>query len=66
MIFNTLKFTLNNGIGVLNLNRPDHGNAMNLEMTEELLKIAKFCINEEYLRVLLISSEGEKFCVGGD
>ena len=66
MIFNTLKFTLNKGIGVLNLNRPDYGNAMNLEMTEELLKIAKFCLNEESLRVLLISSESEKFCVGGD
>ena len=56
MNYNTLIFEIENGVGMIRLNRPDNGNAIIPEMTRELLDVA---IRWEYV---LRWRRSEGFC----
>lgn len=62
----TLKFSIDNHIARIFLNRPDAANGINLRMAEELLQALITCEQEKDLRAILIHTEGKMFCAGGD
>ncbi len=54
------------GVAVILLNRPDSGNALTLQMIEELSDALENLRGEEQLRMVLIRGAGEDFCIGAD
>jgi len=53
-------------IGQITLNRPAHGNAINMEMARGLAAIALQCDTDESIRCVVLSGLGRLFCAGGD
>ena len=53
------------GVAMLALNRPEARNALNLEMCNELLRLAKEISNQE-IRAVFIRGNGPAFCGGAD
>jgi enoyl-CoA hydratase/carnithine racemase len=41
--YNTLEFDVRDGVAHLTLNRPEAGNAINLELAQELLRVRGAC-----------------------
>jgi enoyl-CoA hydratase/carnithine racemase len=67
MNFETIKFEiLENGIGILTLNRPEKLNAMNFQMIEDLHSILDNLMLNLNCRVLILKAEGRAFCAGLD
>lgn len=64
--FDTLTFTVEDGLATLCLNRPEQRNAIDLRMATELQQVAVHCRTDPSLRVLLIRAAGPAFTVGGD
>lgn len=57
---------IHEGIANITLNRPDAGNAVNLEMAKDLMAISLECETARDLRVVTLTGAGSMFCVGGD
>lgn len=51
---------------ILTLNRPAVGNAIDLEMSRELMRAAIECDEDSTVRCVLLAGAGSRFCVGGD
>ena len=66
MDYETLLFKIRNQLAFIQLNRPESGNSLNLQMTNELMDAAIHCDSDSEIRVVLICSSGKMFCVGGD
>jgi len=65
--YNTIKYQeLEEGIGILTLNRPERLNALNFEMIEELHDLLGELEWNLDCRVLIITGEGRAFCSGTD
>lgn len=60
------RLTLEQGVGHIELNRPDAANGLNIEMLEGLLAVLKACEGDGRIRVVLLSGKGPNFCAGGD
>ncbi|MFA8437848.1 enoyl-CoA hydratase/isomerase family protein [Pueribacillus sp. YX66] len=55
------------GVFVITLNRPQSMNALNTQMSRELVECLKLLYKDKECRVLMITGSGEKaFCVGAD
>ena len=52
-------------VAFVTLNRPDSGNALNLQMTMDLLAAAMTCRNRA-VRAVVLTGAGRHFCLGGD
>jgi enoyl-CoA hydratase/carnithine racemase len=60
-------FEINEGIGILTVNRPDARNALNWAAQEQFAHLVMQCRKEPSLRALIITGTGEKaFVAGGD
>ena len=66
MIYNTIQYVVDNGIGTLTFNRPTVANGFNIEMCKEILEVLAQAHNDESVRALLINAEGKVFSAGGD
>ena len=67
MNFKTLKYKKIDNIGLITFNRPEHFNTLNKQMSLELLKLAIKCEEDNTLRCLVFTGEGDQsFCAGGD
>lgn len=64
MTYQTIELTLEDGIGVLTLNRPDVMNALNSQMRAEITDAVKLAGTEA--RVLVLTGAGKAFCSGQD
>lgn len=53
-------------IATISLNRPDKRNAMHAPLIKELLTALKNSINDEQIRVVMLTGQGDNFCAGGD
>ncbi len=53
-------------VGVITFNNSEKGNVLNLESMQSLLKAFTFLINNKEVRVILLRSNGENFCLGMD
>jgi 2-(1,2-epoxy-1,2-dihydrophenyl)acetyl-CoA isomerase len=64
--YNTLEFEVRDGVAHITLNRPEAGNALNLELAQELLRAVMRCDEEPEIRAVVLAGAGRMFCVGGD
>ena len=64
MDYQTIGASIDDGIGLITLNRPDVRNALNVQMRAELLHAIKSL--EKSSRVLVLTGAGEAFCSGQD
>jgi 2-(1,2-epoxy-1,2-dihydrophenyl)acetyl-CoA isomerase len=62
----TVLESLDEGLFTITLNRPERRNALNLEITADLLKAAKHADENPAVRAVLLKGAGGTFCVGGD
>lgn len=58
-------FEIQSGIATVTLNRPERGNAIDLDMARQLLNVASRC-SDPSVRAILLNGAGGRFCVGGD
>ena len=53
-------------VAYVTLNRPQAGNALDLEMAKELAAASLECESNRSVRAVLLSGAGKSFCAGGD
>ena len=66
MGYSSLTFGVEDGVGLIRLNRPNDGNAIILEMARELLHVATLCDENPEVRAVVLTGNGKMFCAGGD
>jgi 2-(1,2-epoxy-1,2-dihydrophenyl)acetyl-CoA isomerase len=66
MTYDSITFEIEKGVGLIRLNRPDHGNAIIPEMGREILDVAIRCDEDPAIRSVVLTGNGDRFCVGGD
>ena len=64
MDYQTIRFTVEDDVATVTLNRPDVMNALNAQMRAEILDAVRFV--ERDARVLVMTGEGRAFCSGQD
>lgn len=59
-------FHIDDGVGVVTLNRPQRLNAVNWEMAARLVELFRALRGNDEARVLVLTGAGRGFCAGGD
>lgn len=54
------------GVGLVTMNRPDHLNAINTQMLDDFQDLFADLVNNDTIRVLIITGAGRGFCAGAD
>ena len=62
----TIRFDVAEGIARITLDRPDAGNAVDVELARDLLDVTMAISEDATVRVVLLTGAGKNFCVGGD
>jgi 2-(1,2-epoxy-1,2-dihydrophenyl)acetyl-CoA isomerase len=62
----TVRFELREGVAWVTLNRPDAGNAINLQFGRDLLDAATRCRGTHGVRAVVVTGAGKSFSFGGD
>lgn len=62
----TLLHETRGGVLTLTLNRPEAGNAIDLELARELMLAAIQCDEDQSVRCVVLTGSGKLFCAGGD
>ena len=62
----TIEYRLDDGVATITLNRPEHKNAINADMTRELAEVVIQVRDSDEIRALVITGSGGSFCAGGD
>jgi len=66
MEWNTLTLESVGPVALIRLNRPEHGNALSVEMARELAGAALHCETESNIKAVILTGNGSMFCGGGD
>lgn len=66
MSYNTIEFTVDAGVAVLTLNRPEKFNSFTTEMHQEIREALKEVRGNDEIRCLLLTGNGRAFCAGQD
>jgi methylglutaconyl-CoA hydratase len=66
MTYTTLETTLQQGVAVIWLNRPDLRNALNATMIAELTDAVQAAADDEGVRAIVLAGHGKAFCAGAD
>ena len=66
LTFTTLELEQKDHIFTITLNRPARKNAINAEMTNELIYALDYAKQERVIRVVVLAANGNVFCAGGD
>jgi methylglutaconyl-CoA hydratase len=61
-----VKYTIQNHIGFITLNRPDKRNALSHALVAELGVAFKMAEGDEAVKIIIFNAEGEVFCAGAD
>src|SRR5262249_43971936 len=64
--FETLLVKIDEGIGTITLNRPETRNAMNPRLHAEMNRALDELIDDETVRVIILTGAGESFSSGND
>ena len=56
--YNTLEFDVRDGVAHVTLNRPEAGNALNLELAQELLRAVMRCDEDREVHAVVASKCG--------
>jgi 2-(1,2-epoxy-1,2-dihydrophenyl)acetyl-CoA isomerase len=66
MSTSTVEIETRGAVAILTLNRPDNGNAINLQLAMDLLAAALTCSRNPAVRAVVLTGAGKNFCFGGD
>ncbi len=66
MTYNTLDYTVQDGILTLTLNRPEQMNAFTVEMANELVAAFNRASDDDAVRAIVVTGAGKAFCAGMD
>ena len=66
MAESTVKVEMHGAVALLQLNRPESANTMNLAMGRDLLEAALRCERDAAIRAVVLTGAGKNFCFGGD
>jgi len=66
MEFQTLLYEVNDGLATVTLNRPEHLNAISLEMRADFTALSEDLFFNEAVRVVIFTGAGRAFSSGGD
>jgi 2-(1,2-epoxy-1,2-dihydrophenyl)acetyl-CoA isomerase len=66
MASDSVLFEVRENVAHVTLNRPQAGNALDLNMAKELMAAALRCETDQTVRAVLLKGAGKSFCVGGD
>ena len=66
MEYETVLYTVQNGIGTITLNRPESYNAVNEQLSADLLSALTQATNDADVRVVVLTGAGKAFCSGQD
>ena len=66
MTYDTLRFTVRDGIARMTLNRPRALNAISPQMLDDMAAVLECVTADRNVRVLIIAAEGRAFCAGAD
>ena len=66
MDYTTIGFEVQDQIATITLKRPDNANALNIDMSRELMQAAIQCSEDSAIRAVLLTGTGRMFCAGGD
>jgi methylglutaconyl-CoA hydratase len=66
MTYTTLETTLQQGVAVIWLNRPDVRNAMSAELIAELTDAVGTAAGDDEVRAIVLAGRGSAFCAGAD
>ena len=61
-----LTLNINDGIGLITLNRPDEMNTFNAGIREGLGEAYRHCDDNNAVRVIVLTGAGRAFCAGAD
>jgi enoyl-CoA hydratase/carnithine racemase len=61
-----LRFTIDDGIARIVLNRPERMNAFTFEMIDAWVEALQRCRTDDAVKLVLVTGAGEAFCSGGD
>jgi 2-(1,2-epoxy-1,2-dihydrophenyl)acetyl-CoA isomerase len=64
--YNYLRYSVQEGVATITLNRPEVYNALNDEITFELQDALKAVAKDSAVRVVVLTGEGKAFCSGQD
>src|ERR1700689_4791919 len=65
--FETLHYSVEDGIATITLNRPDRMNALNLPMVSDLLAVFDHTDADDAVRAVIVTGAGDRaFCAGAD
>ena len=64
--FETLLYSVDDGIATITLNRPDKLNAFNTQMRDELIAVFDETDADDAVRAVIITGAGRAFCAGAD
>jgi 2-(1,2-epoxy-1,2-dihydrophenyl)acetyl-CoA isomerase len=66
MSYNTIEYSVDSGVAVLKLNRPDALNSFTVEMHGEVREVLASAAEDKAVRAVLITGNGRGFCAGQD
>ncbi len=66
MSYKFIEFEVKKNVAHIVLNRPDAANAMDINMSLELMHAAIECDENPDIRAVLLTGKGRFFCAGGD
>jgi len=61
-----LRFEIDEGVGIVTLNRPERLNAVTWDLARDLVELFRDLRARDEVRVLVLSGAGRAFCSGGD
>jgi len=64
--YETLVYEVQNGVGLITMNRPDRRNALNMTLNKELLAAFQQAAANDSVRVVVLAGAGDGFCSGAD
>ena len=65
-MYETLTYEIDDGVGVVTLNRPDAANAMSPLCAKEINDVSRVIEGDAQVRAVVITGAGKMFCAGGD
>src|SRR5579859_8250014 len=64
--FETLLYSVEEGIATITLNRPDRLNAFNTQMMREMIAAFDLTDADDAVRAVIVTGAGRGFCAGAD
>lgn len=64
--YDNIEFEVNEGVGIIRLNRIDVLNSFNFEMANDVKDAFSICDSDESIRAIILTANGRGFCAGQD